>query len=222
MCSRDGLLLCLAGLHAPRCCPLSVCHALTSAQRSPCVHPQRFGGAEGDGWAVGALLSAASPACQRQRIHERTFLGLRLTVPASDMAAAVPSSRRSSSHCARAAQPVSSRSSPRRFSSDLNTVDDSLPFIANILLANAFSLLGIVAVLLYTEVSEAAAHTPPFQPTSLRPPVPPSAPPSLPPCLPPLIHPPTHPPAHPSIHPPIHPSVRRSRIISRQALHPSP
>ncbi|CAI5495595.1 unnamed protein product, partial [Closterium sp. Naga37s-1] len=38
-----------------------------------------------------------------------------------------------------------------RFSSDLYTVDDSLPFIANILLANSFSLAGIAALLLYTQ-----------------------------------------------------------------------
>ncbi|GJP49406.1 hypothetical protein CLOM_g8620 [Closterium sp. NIES-68] len=40
-----------------------------------------------------------------------------------------------------------------RFSSDLYTVDDSLPFIANILLANAFSLTGIAVLLVYTQWS---------------------------------------------------------------------
>lgn len=34
-----------------------------------------------------------------------------------------------------------------RFSSDLNTVDDSLPFILNILLARVFSLVGMLAVI---------------------------------------------------------------------------
>ncbi len=38
-----------------------------------------------------------------------------------------------------------------RFSSDSSTVDDSLPFILNILLANVFSALGILAVLLWTQ-----------------------------------------------------------------------
>ena len=38
-----------------------------------------------------------------------------------------------------------------RFSSDSSTVDDSLPFILNILLANIFSALGILAVLLWTQ-----------------------------------------------------------------------
>lgn len=36
-----------------------------------------------------------------------------------------------------------------RFSSDLYSVDDSLPFILNILLANAAGLLGLVLVLSY-------------------------------------------------------------------------
>ncbi|XP_042377107.1 ABC transporter C family member 13-like isoform X1 [Zingiber officinale] len=39
-----------------------------------------------------------------------------------------------------------------RLSSDLYAIDDSLPFIFNILLANFFSLLGIVAVLSYSQV----------------------------------------------------------------------
>ncbi|CAM8929378.1 unnamed protein product [Rhodiola kirilowii] len=39
-----------------------------------------------------------------------------------------------------------------RFSSDLYTIDDSLPFISNILLANSVALLGIVAVLSYVQV----------------------------------------------------------------------
>jgi ABC-type multidrug transport system fused ATPase/permease subunit len=38
-----------------------------------------------------------------------------------------------------------------RFSSDINTVDDSLPFIMNILLANAVSLLLVLAVLAYSQ-----------------------------------------------------------------------
>lgn len=38
-----------------------------------------------------------------------------------------------------------------RFSSDTATADDSLPFIANILLANAASLLGVLAVLAYSQ-----------------------------------------------------------------------
>ncbi|GBG77942.1 hypothetical protein CBR_g25873 [Chara braunii] len=38
-----------------------------------------------------------------------------------------------------------------RFSSDQYTVDYSLPFILNILLANAFSLLGVLAVLCYAQ-----------------------------------------------------------------------
>lgn len=38
-----------------------------------------------------------------------------------------------------------------RFSSDTATADDSLPFIANILLANLASLLGVVAVLAYSQ-----------------------------------------------------------------------
>uniref|UniRef100_A0A7N0ZU15 ABC-type xenobiotic transporter n=2 Tax=Kalanchoe fedtschenkoi TaxID=63787 RepID=A0A7N0ZU15_KALFE len=40
-----------------------------------------------------------------------------------------------------------------RFSSDLYTIDDSLPFILNILLANSVALLGIVAVLSYVQVT---------------------------------------------------------------------
>lgn len=40
---------------------------------------------------------------------------------------------------------------PRRFSSDVSTVDDTLPFMANILLANTASLTGLVTVLTYTE-----------------------------------------------------------------------
>lgn len=40
-----------------------------------------------------------------------------------------------------------------RFSSDLYTIDDSLPFILNILLANFVGLLGIVVVLSYVQVS---------------------------------------------------------------------
>lgn len=38
-------------------------------------------------------------------------------------------------------------------SSDLYTIDDSLPFILNILLANFFNLLGIAIVLSYVQVS---------------------------------------------------------------------
>lgn len=38
-----------------------------------------------------------------------------------------------------------------RFSSDVAIADDSLPFIANILLANAVSLLGVVIVLAYSQ-----------------------------------------------------------------------
>lgn len=40
---------------------------------------------------------------------------------------------------------------PCRFSSDTSVVDDSLPFILNILLANAVSLMGLLAVLLYSQ-----------------------------------------------------------------------
>jgi ATP-binding cassette subfamily C (CFTR/MRP) protein 10 len=40
---------------------------------------------------------------------------------------------------------------PHRFSSDTFIVDDSLPFILNILLANAVSLAGLLAVLLYSQ-----------------------------------------------------------------------
>lgn len=36
-----------------------------------------------------------------------------------------------------------------RFSSDLYAVDDSLPFILNILLANTFNLLGMLVVMSY-------------------------------------------------------------------------
>jgi ATP-binding cassette subfamily C (CFTR/MRP) protein 10 len=39
-----------------------------------------------------------------------------------------------------------------RFSSDLYTIDDSLPFILNILLANFVGLLGIIVVLSYVQV----------------------------------------------------------------------
>lgn len=38
-----------------------------------------------------------------------------------------------------------------RFSSDVSTVDDSLPFIMNILLANMVSLVGVLAVLCYSQ-----------------------------------------------------------------------
>lgn len=38
-----------------------------------------------------------------------------------------------------------------RFSSDTATVDDSLPFILNILLANLAALAGILAVLAYSQ-----------------------------------------------------------------------
>lgn len=37
----------------------------------------------------------------------------------------------------------------RRFSSDTSTVDDSLPFILNILLANTVSLAGLLAVMCF-------------------------------------------------------------------------
>ncbi len=37
-----------------------------------------------------------------------------------------------------------------RFSSDVSAVDDSLPFILNIALANAASLVGLLAVLCYS------------------------------------------------------------------------
>ena len=37
----------------------------------------------------------------------------------------------------------------RRFSSDSSKVDDSLPFILNILLAQSVSLLGLLAVMVY-------------------------------------------------------------------------
>ncbi|KAJ6809460.1 ABC transporter C family member 13 [Iris pallida] len=40
-----------------------------------------------------------------------------------------------------------------RFSSDLYMIDDSLPFILNILLANVLSLLGIVLVLCYAQIT---------------------------------------------------------------------
>ncbi|WOK92133.1 hypothetical protein Cni_G00824 [Canna indica] len=39
-----------------------------------------------------------------------------------------------------------------RLSSDLYTIDDSLPFILNILLANFFSLLGVAVVLSYSQI----------------------------------------------------------------------
>jgi uncharacterized membrane protein YphA (DoxX/SURF4 family) len=39
-----------------------------------------------------------------------------------------------------------------RFSSDQYSIDDSLPFIANILLANVFMLSGIAIVLCYVQV----------------------------------------------------------------------
>jgi ATP-binding cassette subfamily C (CFTR/MRP) protein 10 len=47
-----------------------------------------------------------------------------------------------------------------RFSSDTATADDSLPFILNILLAVLFSMLGVVAVLTYTQPLLAAAFIP--------------------------------------------------------------
>ncbi|GBF90620.1 hypothetical protein Rsub_03192 [Raphidocelis subcapitata] len=47
-----------------------------------------------------------------------------------------------------------------RFSSDVSTVDDTLPFMSNILLANAASLAGLVAVLTYTEPRLLAALLP--------------------------------------------------------------
>jgi len=47
-----------------------------------------------------------------------------------------------------------------RFSSDVSTVDDSLPFIFNILLANAASLTGLLVVLTYTEPRLVAALLP--------------------------------------------------------------
>lgn len=40
-----------------------------------------------------------------------------------------------------------------RLSSDLYTIDDSLPFIMNILLANFVGLLGITIILCYVQVS---------------------------------------------------------------------
>ena len=39
-----------------------------------------------------------------------------------------------------------------RFSSDQYRIDDSLPFIANILLSQAFMMIGLVIVLIYTQV----------------------------------------------------------------------
>ncbi|KIZ00669.1 hypothetical protein MNEG_7291, partial [Monoraphidium neglectum] len=47
-----------------------------------------------------------------------------------------------------------------RFSSDVSTVDDSLPFILNILLANAASLAGLLAVLAYTQPALLLAMAP--------------------------------------------------------------
>ncbi|EIE19385.1 P-loop containing nucleoside triphosphate hydrolase protein [Coccomyxa subellipsoidea C-169] len=47
-----------------------------------------------------------------------------------------------------------------RFSSDTATADDSLPFILNILLAVLFSMLGVVAVLTYSQPLLAAAFIP--------------------------------------------------------------
>jgi ATP-binding cassette subfamily C (CFTR/MRP) protein 10 len=41
-----------------------------------------------------------------------------------------------------------------RFSSDQYSIDDSLPFIANILLANVFMLSGIAIVLCYVQVKD--------------------------------------------------------------------
>ena len=49
---------------------------------------------------------------------------------------------------------------PCRFSSDVSIVDDTLPFMSNILLANAASLTGLVAVLAYTEPRLLAALLP--------------------------------------------------------------
>lgn len=46
-----------------------------------------------------------------------------------------------------------------RLSSDLYTIDDSLPFILNILLANFVGLLGIAVVLSYVQVSSRESLT---------------------------------------------------------------
>lgn len=45
-----------------------------------------------------------------------------------------------------------------RLSSDLYTIDDSLPFILNILLANFVGLLGIAVVLSYVQVHIKFVH----------------------------------------------------------------
>jgi hypothetical protein len=45
-----------------------------------------------------------------------------------------------------------------RLSSDLYTIDDSLPFILNILLANFVGLLGIAVVLSYVQVHVKFVH----------------------------------------------------------------
>jgi ATP-binding cassette subfamily C (CFTR/MRP) protein 10 len=47
-----------------------------------------------------------------------------------------------------------------RFSSDVATADDSLPFILNILLAVLFSMLGVLAVLIYSLPLLAVAFVP--------------------------------------------------------------
>ncbi len=50
-----------------------------------------------------------------------------------------------------------------RFSSDQYSIDDSLPFIANILLANVFMLSGIAIVLCYVQVKHPYCNDqPPF------------------------------------------------------------
>ena len=47
-----------------------------------------------------------------------------------------------------------------RFSSDMDTVDDDLPFIMNIFLSEAFEMLGTLVVLVISQPLLAAAFVP--------------------------------------------------------------
>ena len=47
-----------------------------------------------------------------------------------------------------------------RFSSDMDTIDDDLPFIMNIFLSEAFEMLGTLVVLVISQPLLAAAFVP--------------------------------------------------------------
>lgn len=92
-------------------------------------------------WQVRAFSFASGGLAAAQRLHERLLAAV-AAAPAAFFGA-TPGGR-----------------ILNRFSSDTATADDSLPFILNILLAVLFSMLGVVAVLTYSQPLLAAAFIP--------------------------------------------------------------